>query len=486
MNLLIEKLIYGGDGLARLSAESGADTPVRVSQSKGKAVFVPFTLENESIAATLTEQKPGFARARLNEVLTPSPSRIAPHCPYFERCGGCHYQHTTYEHQLAIKRGILQETLRRQGKLELASEIVVHSSDPWRYRNRTRFQVRTAPEFLAGYFRFASHEVLAVEDCPISSPLINRALRALWSIGRAAAVPAEVREVEFFANADDTRLLAELWFAADTPAEKRIALGEKFTNRLRDELPDLTSAYVFPQMPVRGPQALAEPAPDWALGGGQFRYLSGATEFRVGGGSFFQVNRFMLEKLVEFVTSGTQPLEKKDLALDLYAGVGLFTAALAPSFRHIVSVESSQSSVADLKYNCPANGKIVRATVEEYLTGRAPEASQPGGARGRADRGKQQRGKFAERGAQTAKLQSAAGAADFIVVDPPRAGLGDRVAQALSKSRAPRLTYVSCDPATLARDLVHLTAGGYFVEQVHLIDLFPQTFHLESVVHLVR
>jgi 23S rRNA (uracil1939-C5)-methyltransferase len=500
LNLTIEKLIYGGDGLARLPAECGADTPVRGSQSKGKAVFVPFTLEGETIAATLTEQKPGFARAQLDEVLSPSPNRIAPLCPYFQRCGGCHYQHTSYEHQLATKSSILRETLRRQGKVELVNDIVVHPSEPWHYRNRTRFQVRTSPEFLAGYFRFASHEVLAVEDCPISSLLINRALKALWRLGRSAEVPAELREIEFFANADDTRLLAELWFTAETPAEKRIALGEKFTNRLRDELPDLISAYVFAQMPTRGPQALAESAPDWALGGGQFRYLSGATEFRVSGGSFFQVNRFMLGKLVELVTAGVQKLEKKDLALDLYAGVGLFTTALAPFFRHIVSVESSQSSSADLKYNCPANGKIVRATVEEYLAGQPVQAAEQRstGAKNKGERRKLKKGlqegqirhdTVWQGGMQAANpraFPSPLQAADLVVVDPPRAGLGDRVAQALAKSRASRITYVSCDPATLARDLVHLTAGGYRVEQVHLVDLFPQTFHLESVVHLVR
>ena len=506
LNLLIEKLIYGGDGLARLPAESGADTPVRGSQSKGKAVFVPFTLEGESVAATLTEQKPGFARAQLDEVLTPSRNRIAPHCPYFQRCGGCHYQHTSYEHQLAIKRGILKETLRRQGKVELTNDVIVHPSEPWHYRNRTRFQVRTAPEFLAGYFRFSSHEVLAVEDCPISSPLINRALKALWQLGRAAQAPGELREIEFFANADDTRLLAELWFTAETPAERRIALGKKFTNRLRDDVPDLTSAYVFAQAPIRGSRVPAEPAPDWALGGGQFRYLVGASELRVSGGSFFQVNRFMLGKLVELVTAGVQRFERKDLALDLYAGVGLFTAALAPSFRHIVSVESSQCSAADLKYNCPANGKIVRAMVEEYLTGQVSQpAGQPGanernrGVR-RQQQGRKRQGAQLQEGqfrqdklrqgrTQTAKAHPpliASPAVDFVLVDPPRAGLGDRVAQALAESSAPRITYVSCDPATLARDLMHLTAGGYHVEQVHLVDLFPQTFHLESVVHLVR
>jgi 23S rRNA (uracil1939-C5)-methyltransferase len=149
----------------------------------------------------------------------------------------------------------------------------------------------------------------------------------------------------------------------------------------------------------------------------------------------------------------------------------LFTTALAPSFRHILAVESSQSSATDLKYNCPANGKVVRTTVEEYLIG----AVHPG----KGKPGKLQSGK-------TKSATPGLPVPDLVIVDPPRAGVGDRVAKALAGSAAPRITYVSCDPATLARDLVHLIAGGYRVDQVHLVDLFPQTFHLESVVHLVR
>jgi 23S rRNA (uracil1939-C5)-methyltransferase len=155
----------------------------------------------------------------------------------------------------------------------------------------------------------------------------------------------------------------------------------------------------------------------------------------------------LVDELVTIVTAG----RSGELALDLYAGVGLFATALAASFRHIIAVESSQSSASDLKYNVPPNVKAVRATIDEFIAAKA------------------------------AKLRP-----DLVIVDPPRAGLGERVARSLVKLGAPRLTYVSCDPATLARDLVHLAAGGYHVEQVQLVDLFPQTYHIESVVQLVR
>ena len=202
MDLTIEKLIYGGDGLARSPADE---------KGRGKAVFVPFVLEGEKVAATITEEKPGFARARTDKILESSVARIEPRCPYFQRCGGCHYQHTDYEHQLEIKAAILKENLRRLAKLEVAPEIEIHPSSAWNYRNRTRLQVRAEGEFALGYFQFGSHVVLPGEECPISSPLINRAITALWKLGRGGEIPAELREIELFANEDDSKLQLELY-----------------------------------------------------------------------------------------------------------------------------------------------------------------------------------------------------------------------------------------------------------------------------------
>jgi 23S rRNA (uracil1939-C5)-methyltransferase len=440
LDLTIEKLIYGGDGLARLPADE---------KGRGKAVFVPFVLEGERVAATLTEEKPGFARGRADTILEASAARIQPKCPYFGRCGGCHYQHTSYAHQLEIKKTILKENLRRLAKLELASEIEVHASPPWNYRNRTRLQVRAEGEFALGYFQFGSHILMPVEECPISSALINRAITALWKLGRAGEVPAELREIELFANEDDAKLQVELFCDPHKDKPRRTQSGQAFAERLRTELSEVVSVYVFAQTigVARGVQGHTTEEPDWTLGAGKFRYRTKAAEFRVTGGSFFQVNRFLVDELVNLVTAN----RSGELAIDLYAGVGLFTATLGKAFGHIVAVESSQSAAADLPYNSGPNVKLARATVDQYLAGKGD------------------------------KLRP-----DLVVVDPPRAGLGDRVARSLGTMDARRLTYVSCDPATLARDLVALTAGGFRVEQVHLVDLFPQTFHIESVVQLVR
>jgi 23S rRNA (uracil1939-C5)-methyltransferase len=459
LELTIEKLIYGGDGLARLADDD---------KRRGKAVFVPFTLPGEKVDASVREEKPGFIRADAVKILQPSAERTAAKCAYFLRCGGCHYQHTSYPQQLEIKAAILKENLRRLAKIELPLELKVHASDPWNYRNRTRLQVRTQPGFALGYYKHGSHEVLPVETCPISSRAINRAITTIWELGRSGETPSAVREIEFFANAEESQVLAEVSCGTEVDLANVSGWAEDFRTRLAESNgartrgtdaapaeptthanpePALVGVVAFAARPAHVSVAAPSPKALAMVGKGELTYCTGQAPLRVSAGSFFQVNRFLLDQLVEIVTGG----RSGDLALDLYAGVGLFAVALARSFNHTMAVESSQSSVSDLKYNSTPNVKAVRSTVEEYLDARG------------------------------ANLRP-----DLVVADPPRAGLGERVARHLARLGTPRLVYVSCDPATLARDLGILTGGGYRIEQVHLVDLFPQTYHIETVVELVR
>ncbi|HXM67881.1 MAG TPA: class I SAM-dependent RNA methyltransferase [Candidatus Acidoferrum sp.] len=468
MLLNIEKLIYGGDGLARLPTDA---------RGRGKAVFVPFVLAGEKIEAAITEEKSSFARAQATAILELSPHRTPPPCPYFTRCGGCHYQHATYDHQLDIKREILRENLRRIAKLELQFEIQTHPSPPWNYRNRSRLQVRTHPEFTLGYFKFASHEVLPVEECPISSPLINRGIAALWQAGRAGRTVEGIREIEFFAAPDadgnETHLLLELVCDPEARRASVRAWAEEFCAAV----PEIVGIVAFRE-PQKGVQE-----PLVAVGASELTYHTKTAAYRVSAGSFFQTNRFLIDELTEIVASG----RSGDLVLDLYAGVGLFSTALASNIRHIVSVEMSQTAAADLKYNLSSNGKAVQIAADLYLanlvagagTGDAlaslragsPVHSPGNEAKGRVGNG--------------SVLPHSHHHPDLVIVDPPRSGLGDGVARSLVSLHAPRITYVSCDPATLARDLVPLQAAGYRVEEVHLVDLFPQTYHLESIVQLL-
>ncbi len=436
MLLTIDKLIYGGNGLARLPADE---------KGPGKAVFLPFVLEGERVEAGITEQKPGFARARAERILEASPHRIEPGCPYFGQCGGCHYQHAGYEHQLQIKSAILRETFRRVAKLDLKQEIQVHASPPWNYRNRTRLRLRTSP-FMLGYNRLGSSELLAVEQCPISSSLINRAIAALWELGRADKASADVTEIEFFANAEDTQLLAELTVRETGWRRGRKSDLLQFVRALRTALPEITGVAVFHATAQGALERENIPAElQQTFGADHLLYSTAAANYQVSAGSFFQTNRFLTDKLVELVTEG----RSGDYALDLYAGTGLFSAVLAKIFREVGAVESAPLSFHDLKQNCPANVHGFGEPVQRFL-------------------------------------ESIGRPFDLAVVDPPRAGLGDKVARVLLAAGAPRITYVSCDPATMARDLTVLMESGYRIEEIHLVDLFPQTFHIESVLQLVR
>jgi 23S rRNA (uracil1939-C5)-methyltransferase len=357
-------------------------------------------------------------------------------------CGGCHYQHSSYEHQLEIKASVLRENLHRIAKVDLPSELKVHPSPPWNYRNRTRLRVRVEPEFALGYFKYGSHQLLPVEECPISSQQINKAIAAMWHAGRTGIFDPGLREIEFFADAEDQQLLVEAFCAR----EMKPSAGEQLAEVLSTALPGAVGVTVLPEPPHEA-GANAQREASATAGAPTLSYKTTAATYRVSAGSFFQTNRYLTDELVRIVTAGVSGRT----AIDLYAGVGLFTAVLSREFERVLAVEASQQSHKDLGYNSPANVKTVRSTVDQYLKNATGQLG-----------------------------------ADLIVVDPPRGGLGEPVAKALTRLGAPRLTYVSCDPATLARDLVPLLAAGYRMEEAHLVDLFPQTFHVESVFHLVR
>ena len=297
-----------------------------------------------------------------------------------------------------------------------------------------------------GYYKFNSHELLPVEECPISSPLINRALTAVWQLGRAGKVPAGIQEIEFFANGDDTQLLSEVYCSPETSG-----IAEPFADELKAALAEISGVTFLCRPVCEGGRPGRSEAN--RRRSANLIYTTRLASYRVSAGAFFQVNRHLTDELVDIVVSRTTGGDTgaTGTALDLYAGVGLFSSVLNREFERVIAVESSPTSHADLLYNSPANVKAVRATTEQYLENAA------------------------------GKLRP-----ELVVVDPPRSGLGERVIKGLVKLKAPRITYVSCDPATLARDLARLLQSGYRVEEAHLVDLFPQTYHLESVFHLVR
>jgi len=422
VEVTIEKLVYGGEGLAH---------------HDGSTVFVPFVIPAERVSAAPVEQKKKFVRARVERVLEPSPERARARCPHFGVCGGCHYQHIPYDAQLKYKTEILRETLRRLGRIDWPGQIAAHASPPWGYRNRAQWKIRPRGESAGdalgiGYFRANSSALCAVEDCAVLSPLLLKSLLALRGALAQGALASELREIEAFAGANDSKLLVTATFA------KFPSRAEQVAEAFRKILPE-TESLLFhdpnsERMELDGP--------------GFVECNAGGATYRVGHLSFFQVNRFLVDDLVREVTANPK---NGQLALDLFAGVGLFSIPLAKQFGRVVAVESNPAAARDLESNASGKGPIeVRtADVERFL---AKYKDKP----------------------------------DLILLDPPRAGLEPGTVKSLVRIAPERITYVSCEPPTLARDLAALTAGGYEISQIDLFDLFPQTFHIETVFRLTR
>ena len=429
MKLRIEKAVYGGAGLAR---------------AEGKAVFVPFTLPGETVEARVTEDKRSYSTAEVETVTEASAARVTAPCRYFGACGGCQYQHAGYAAQVEMKTAILRESLERARVKEIP-EIAAVTGEPFAYRNRVRLHVERNP-FSLCYKRRNSHANLAVEACAIAAPALERAIGALNREGGKLGLGAWAREIELFANADGSSVLMALWTELQAGEGER-ALAGLWTG-LREMVPEMGGAAVFAmERERRAPRVVAK------VGGDSLRYRVGGHEYRVSAGSFFQVNRFLIDRLVELVTAG----ESGGAAWDLYAGVGLFSLPLTEMFAEVTAVETGASAVRDLRENLREAGSAKGHRVAAAETA----AFLRHAAEGRANE------------------------PDLVVVDPPRDGLGGAVTTLLGKIRPQRITYVSCDPATLSRDVAALLESGYRLAQVHLVDLFPQTFHLESVTHLM-
>jgi len=424
MNLRIEKAIYGGAGLAR---------------DEGKAVFVPFTLPDELVEAHINEDRSSYANAELDSVLEASPERVTAACPYFGECGGCHYQHAKYAAQVEMKVEILRESLER-AHLKDIPPIFAVQGEPFGYRNRIRLHVDQESSML-GYRRRASHSNLEIDECPIAAPVLEEALRTVQLCAGDWRLGGSFDEVEFFMDADQSTVMVTLW-SGRSQGEAAQDLQQLWP-RVVEVLPQVKGAAVLSSGRAKVPGAMLALCGQPAL-----TYRAAGEDYRVSLGSFFQVNRFLIDSLVELVVMD----RSGETAWDLYAGVGLFARALSSRFGQVIAVEGAAPSVRDLRENLGGGAhRVVAASTLEFL-----------------------------RKAKTARQAML----DFVVVDPPRAGLGKDVAALLGKIRPRHITYVSCDPATLSRDLKSLGDSGYQLTKLHMVDLFPQTYHLESVAML--
>jgi len=375
-----------------------------------------------------------------------APQAATPHCPHFGVCGGCQYQNLAYAEQLRLKLTRLEEILR-DASLKDMPGIAVHSCEPWAYRNRIRLRLEhNESERFVGYNRVDSADFLGIHTCPIAAPVLWTAAEALLTAAAqdrdAAAWFDAASQVELFCNDDLSRVQLTLLCPKKTALQPA-----SFTRAIAAlRLPQLAGAAAV-QIEARTGRPLRTLAETGASG---LTYRTGGEAYWVSRGSFFQVNRFLLQTLVDLACKH----HSGELAWDLFAGVGLFSRVLAHSFTRVTAVEANPSAASDLRSALSKLGAqhiAVEATTLDFLRSAVLQRERP----------------------------------ELIVLDPPRAGAGAEACALLLRLAPRTIGYVSCDPTTLARDLRTLQPH-YRIAELHLLDLFPQTSHVETVVELER
>jgi 23S rRNA (uracil1939-C5)-methyltransferase len=429
LRLSIEKLVYGGDGLAH---------------ADGSTVFVPYVLPGEEVRAAAKTKKKKLIWAELLEVTSAAKERGKAKCAHFQKCGGCHYQHIPAGEQLRLKKEILRETLSRLGGISWDGVIAGHSAEPYGYRNRAQWAVRSGMPRAIGYYLPESSVIVPIDECPVLSPRLTHAFLQIQEMARGGTLPEGILEIEAFADSADEKIALNVAFEKFTKPAAELAAS------FRGALPELESLLLLDQKKDRFE----------LTGPGYLYHQAGGHTYRVSHLSFFQVNRFLIEDLLKTVTSNA----RGGLALDMYAGVGFFTLPLAKAFEKVVSVDANLAATRDLYANAETAGVSITSHNEHAEDFLKKTTEKP----------------------------------DFVVLDPPRAGLGAQAAEKLADLGAAEIVYLSCDPSTLARDLAVLTNSPrkpkeitgpktrYEIAEMHLFDLFPQTFHIETLVRLRR
>jgi 23S rRNA (uracil1939-C5)-methyltransferase len=418
-----EQDMAGESPIIELTVTTMAHGGAALGRHEGRVVFIRGAIPGETVRAEITEDKERFAQAHVVEILTPSPDRVVPRCPHFPECGGCQWQHIEYERQLELKTEIVRDQLQRiAGLPDPSVHPTLASPSPWGYRNRITFGVSQTGQL--GFKRAGSHEIVPIVECHIADPRLMVVYDDL-----DLNLPNLV-QMTLMAGTDPDDLLIAFETEKDEPP------------RLSVDFP-ISCVHL-----VSGDQRI----PVNLIGNNHVTQRVAGNVYRVSAGRFFQVNTAVAELLIEQVLEWLDPTPN-DTVLDGYCGVGLFTLPLAERADAVIAVELDPGATEDLILNLDEidNVEVIEGPVESVLPDLA--GAEP--------------------------LQA-------VLLDPPRQGLDISVVDALVADGPPKIIYVSCDPATLARDVKRLARGGYVLQAVQPLDMFPQTYHIETVSRLVR
>jgi len=445
MEVTIERILPGGLGLAH---------------AEGKTIMVALAAPGDRLRVRIERVKGNVSFASIEEIIEASPHRVEPPCPYFGRCGGCDFQQLTYQAQLDAKIAIIKDCLRRLGGIENVPEIhITPAPNAWHYRSRAQWQFDAVRQRL-GYFESGSRHVCDVADCAVLAPELQQSLEALRARMQNGSLPEDVRDFRAVIGDNDQVAIAP---SVRSPTPRPPAGQSGWGGAVREG---------------NDGKGTSEQVRDIT------RTIHGE-KYRLNAESFFQANAALLPQLIDTALGDA----KGETAIELYCGVGLFTLPLARRFKHVIAIESDKAAATVARENVSNAGldnvQLANRNVSDWF-------EHDGGAwlsehRERGDLSPVSEKVLSERqpteGRQVAALQHKL---DFLLLDPPRLGAESRVIAGILKLLPRRISYVSCDPATFARDLKKLLAGGYALDSLAAFDIFPQTHHVEVVAHLLN
>lgn len=429
-----------------------------VGYFKRKAVFIEGALPNEVIKAEVTRTEPKFIAAKWIEIEKRSPYRVDAPCPVFGICGGCQIQHLSYEGQLAAKEDIVREAFSRYAGLQdIRMKPILGMDHPWDYRNKAQLQLGVQEEgVIAGLYAMDSHRLIDITGCPIQHPKVNEAVDRTRNVLQRLGIPI-YREK---GGEGLVRTIVVRWgFQSGQLQVTLVTVNDKLPRReelvrdLRAAMPELTS--IAMNVNPKNTSLVFGNKTSILWGEDSIQESLGDLDFTLSPRAFFQLNPIQTVKLYESVR-GAAGLTGRESVVDAYCGTGTIGLWLAPHAREVRGIEAIPEAVEDAKANAARNGR----TNASFYHGQAEELLP--------------------------RWAKAGYAPDVIVADPPRTGLDARFLDAVLRTKPKRFVYVSCNPSTLAKDCKVLEGGGYKVEWVQPVDMFPQTSHVECTVLLTR
>jgi len=421
VSVKIESLSFGGSGVGRIS---------------GKVVFVPYSAPGDDILVRITKDTKGFAEGDIVEFISASPLRKEPPCPLHSICGGCQWLHMPYNEQLKAKEEIFKDTLRRIGKIDPSIVLTAQPSPmEFNYRSRVQFKVL---ESKIGFYKRESHELVEIPECPLAHPLINRILKGLRDVWPPS--PSSIARVDINVSPSEGNGIVSIYLSQRSDLD-----FNSFFRRLTTSIPEITGliVHIAREEKISGSSYLFSQEREF--------------RFRASEGSFSQVNYRQNLNMKDYILSMAD-LKGDETVLELYSGGGNFTIPIASRAGKVIGIEVGKSSISDARENARINNirnaTFIQATSEKGL-----------------------------KEIQNSKLKTQR--FDLVLIDPPRDGCSKEVIEGIVSIKPKKIIYVSCNPSTLARDLGRFQAMGYAARSSRPFDMFPQTYHIESVTELL-